>query len=270
MAGRYTRSIIAGFILPIITLSFIVILFGCGKGDSVNKKDVIAYINKEPIMGDDLRREVDMRAKQDPTFKLTPETESDQLDVMITKKIITQGAIKAGLARQDKFVVAIKTFWEQTLIKDFIDYKNEEFKKKIIVTEDDVNKYYANLSERVTFKVLKSKNKKYIQDAYNEFLKNNASEIIPWGSVGPVGYDELGPGILMDAFAMPAGQAMFFDEAPNYYLVLVAAREQKTLEPLETIRPDIEKRLLELKDRAMFEDWLDKEKKKAKIKIIGQ
>ncbi len=269
MAGRYIRSISAIF-LPIIALSCFALLCGCGKNDAVNKKDIIAYVNKEPILAEDLRREVDMRSKQDPTFKLTPETESDQLDVMITKKIITQGAIKAGLARQDKFVIAIKSFWEQTLIRDFLDYKKEEFKKQISVTDDDINKYYANLSERVTFKVLKSKNKKYIQDAYNEFLKNNASEIIPWAVIGPVGYDELGPGVLMDAFGMTVGQAMFFDEHPNYYLVLVAARDKKTLEGLETIRPDIEKRVSEFKDRIMFEDWLDKEKKKAKIKIIGQ
>ncbi|MFA6078655.1 MAG: hypothetical protein WC779_02795 [Candidatus Omnitrophota bacterium] len=260
MAGRHI----------VIALTCIAVLFGCGKSDNIDKKDIIAYVNKEPILGSELRAEVDMRARQDPSFKLTPETESDQLDVMITKKIITQGAIKAGLARQDKFVNAIRTFWEQTLIREFIDYKNEEFKKKVVVTNDDVVSYYANLSERVTFKVLKSKNKKYIQDAYSEFLKNNASEIIPWGIVGPVGYDELGPGILMDAFSKPVGEAVFFDEDPNYYLVLIAAREQKTLEPLESIKPDIEKRLLELKDRAMFEDWLDSEKKKAKIKVIGQ
>lgn len=257
--------------LAFLIVPALLFLSGCARKDAADKKDdIVAYVNKEPVFESDLQRDIDLRAKQDPSFKLTPESKAEQLDIIIDKKIITQDAMRRGLARQDKFVNTIKSFWEQTLIRDFIELKKEEFGKDLIVTEDDVDAYYAKLLDRVTFKALKSKDKKYIQDAKAEFERNKDSAIIPWQVIGPAGYDELAPGALMDAFDMPVGEARVFEIGPDYFLIYMAARDKRSMEPIEDIRPELEERVRELKERLMFEEWLVKEREKSDIKLQGK
>lgn len=252
-----------------ILLSLIIFLSGCGE-QQVDKKDIIAYVNKEPILGSELDKELEIRSKQDPAFKFTPEAQADQLDMIIDRKLMTQDAVKKGLAREDKFVSTIKTFWEQTLIRDFIELKKEEFKKNIVITDDDINKYYANLSERVTFKAIKSRSKQYVEDAKTEFERNKESTMLPWQTIGPVGYEELSPGILMDLFDLPAGDVKMVDMEPNFFLIYMAARDKRAVEPLAILRSDIEKRVRDIKEARMFEDWMRSERKKANIKLIGR
>lgn len=243
-------------------------LAGCGKSGDIDKKDVIVYVNKEPISRAELKREIALRAKQDPAFKLTPDTESEQLEMLINKKLIIQAAIKKGLANKDNFVNTIRAFWEQTLIRGFIDFKKEEIKDRLSATEDEIKKYYGFLSEKVTFKVLADKSKKYIDEAYDELMKNKESGIIPWQTIGPVGYDDIGSDVLLEAFVMDAGQIKRIDSPPDYYLVLIASKDIREPPPLETIRADIEKRVIDMKEKRLFEDWLKDQRKLAKLKFI--
>lgn len=131
-------------LLPIVFCST-VFLPGCGKRDTFDKKDVIAYVNKEPILESELKRDIALRVRQDPMFKVTPETESEMLDNIINRKLLCQNAMEKGMAREPKFVNTIKSFWEQTLIRDFIDYKQKEFAEYTFVTEDEIKNYYDNL-----------------------------------------------------------------------------------------------------------------------------
>jgi len=240
------------------------LLSGCAKKDS--SKEIIAYVNKEPVYAAELKREVALRAKRDPSFKLTPDTEAEELDNIINRKLILQTAVAKGLAREDRFVDTMKAFWEQTLIRDFIDYKKREFKEYFFVTDDEIKDYYRNLSDRLSFKIVRSKSKKYIQDAYNEAVKNKDTQIIPWQAIGPVDYDEIGPGILLDAFKMSVGDVKILEDPPDYYLIMLANREKRELEPLEAMKPELEKRIIEMKERRLFEGWLKAEKTKANIK----
>jgi hypothetical protein len=252
-----------------IGVSFVfIMLAGCGKDGAIDKKDVIVYVNKEPILLTELKREIALRAKQDPTFKFTPDTESEQLEMLINKKLVIQAAIKKGLANQDNFVNTIRAFWEQTLIRGFIDSRNAEMKGRLSATEDEIKKYYGLISEKVTFKVLADKSKKYIDEAYDELLKNKESGIIPWQTIGPVGYDDISSDVLLEAFVMDAGQIKRIDNPPDYYLVLIASKDIKEPPPLETIRADIEKRIIDMKERRLFEDWLKDQRKHAKLKFI--
>src|SRR3989338_287930 len=139
----------------LIALSLFLLLSGCGKNHSTADKEIIAYVNKEPVFAYELRRDIALRAKYDPGFKVTPDTESDQLDVIINRKLIIQAAMEKGLAREDRFVNTIRTFWEQVLIRDFIDYKKKDLQEFLFATDDDIKRYYDRMSEKVTFKLVK-------------------------------------------------------------------------------------------------------------------
>jgi parvulin-like peptidyl-prolyl isomerase len=246
----------------ILTIS-IIFLSACTQLDT--SKEVVAYVNKEPIYASELKREIARKAQCDPLFKLTPDAECDYLESLINRKLIVQAAMKKGLAQEERFVNTIKAFWEQTLIRDFIDYKNRQGKDYLFVTDEDASNYYSNLSKKVTFKILKLKDKSSLEAAYQKYLKNKDTS--RWQTTEPLGYEDITSAALLEAFRLPLEKGEKFDDGSNYYLITVVAREDVPLEPLEKLRPEIEKSVVALKERLLFEDWLNKERKKAKIEI---
>lgn len=255
-------------------LCFIFLVFGflsgCGR-ESPAKKDAVAYVNKEPVTASELKREIALRARQDPTFKITPETKQEQLETIINRKLIIQEAMEKGLAREERFANTIKVFWEQTLIRDFIDYKKRAFQDYLFVNDEDTKKYYDNLSRKAAFKVLKSKDKGPLVKIYEEFKKNKTVDTSAWEEIGPVGYEDVTSSMLMDAFRMDQGEMKIFaDPAQTYYLVMVASVEKIEIGPLEELKAGIEKRVLAVKEKQLFEQWLREKRKNAKIEIIGR
>jgi hypothetical protein len=254
--------------LPVLmlaaSLSLPVILSACAK-TSAGDKDVMAYVNKDPIYKSDLKRDIAMRAKFDPEFRLTPETESEQLDAMIDRKIIVQYAMEHGLAREESFVNTIRTIWEHTLIRDFIEYKKKQLQDYLFATDDDIRKYYDNMSYKVTFRVFKSRSKAAAEAAYAKYLKDKDTS--SWQAIGPIGYDDVGPIPLLDAFEMGEGEARVFSDEPNHYVIEVVKKERSELAPIDSIKGEIEKRVISMKEKRLFEDWLKDQKKKSKITI---
>lgn len=243
-------------------------LSSCGRNLSPSKTDkVVAYVNREPIFASDLKRSMALKARQDPLLITTPDIEQEQLDMMIDRKLIIQEALQQGLARQDSFVGTIKTFWEQTLIRELIDFKKKEFQNYLYVADNEIKKYYENLGKQVTFKVLKNRDKQHIDDIYNEIKQNKPVETNNWDIIGPVGYDEITSNTLYEAFELPEGQVKRIEEAPHYYLVMVVRKQDIARQPLETLRPQIEKQIRAIKEQRLFDEWLKVEREKAKVKI---
>lgn len=250
--------------LPIFVLAVSLSLSACAKSPA-KAKDVVAYVNKDPIYQEDLKRDIALRAKFDPAFNLTPETESEQLDAMIDRKIIVQYAMEKGLARDERFISTIRTIWEHTLIRDFIEYKKRQLADYLFATDDDIKKYYENMSYKATFNVFKSRNKALADAAYAKYL--NDKDTSSWQVVGPIGYDDVGPIPLLDAFEMGEGEAGRFIDEPNYYIIEVSGKEKLELAPLDTIKDEVGKRVVSMKEKRLFEDWLKEEKKASKITI---
>jgi len=243
-------------------------LSSCGRSPSSTKRDeVVAYVDNEPVFASDLKRGMARKARQDPLLITTPDIEQDQLDMMIDQRLIIQEAFRKGLAQQDSFVQTIKTFWEQTLIREFIEYKKKEFQNYLYVNDNEIRKYYEFLATQVTFKVLKSRDKRHIDVVYNEMKGNKPVESNEWETVGPVGYDDIASNILYEAFTLPEGQVKRMEEAPYYYLIEVVHRQGIARQPLEALRPQIEKQIRAAKEQRLFDEWLTRERQKAKVKI---
>jgi hypothetical protein len=121
---------------PVILLRVIFIFFAsfaalaCTSG-TAEKDKIVATVNGAPIAAADLRRDVAGYGKNRP---ITRETLDDQLKVMIDQKLLIQEAVKLSLSEDAKFAATIKTFWEQTLIRDLIEAKTKEFAGKVFVT----------------------------------------------------------------------------------------------------------------------------------------
>ena len=173
--------------------------------------------------------------------------------------------MESGLAREERFVSTIRTIWEHTLIRDFIEYKKKQLQDYLFATDEDIKKYYENISYKATFKVFKSRDKAAADAAYEKYLKDKDTS--SWQLIGPVGYDDVGPIALLDAFEMGEGEVGRFTDEPNYYIIEVSGKEKLEIAPLDSIRAEIEKRVISVKEKRLFEDWLKEEKKRSKITI---
>jgi len=255
--------------IPLVLL--LIFTAGCGKKEAAaDKKDVIAYINKEPVYGSDLTKDIFLRARSGSDYKSDPEVRKEMLDIMINKKIAIQDAMKKGLARTDRFVSTMKAFWEQTLIRDFLDLKKKEFKDRIVVTEEEVRQYYEKLSDKVTFKVLKSRDEAHIDSVRNKLAKKEDVTSVPFETLGPIGYDEIKSGILMDAFKLPIDEAKKYSDPPDYYLITPCSKEKREVEPFEKVRAEIEKKLFARKEMALLDKWFEKRREESDIEIVQQ
>ncbi|MBN2121392.1 MAG: SurA N-terminal domain-containing protein [Candidatus Omnitrophica bacterium] len=255
--------------LLLLVIFISVFLSGCARTEHSGGEEVVAYVNKEPIFASELKKGIAFKARQDPALKVTAQTREEELDIAIDKRLVIQEAINQGLAEEDKFVDTIKAFWEQTLIRDFIDFKKEEFKDYLFVTNEEIEEYYKNLSKRVTFKVFKSKDRRQIDNIYKTITNNQDFGQVAWETVGPVGYEDITSKVLLEAFELKEAEAKKVEQDPYYYLVMVVDKEEVEIEPLdEALVPEVEKRVLMMKQRSMFEDWLVKQRQKAQINIL--
>ena len=259
----FSKFVIPLFIFPLFVLA------SCDRNSPPSKTDkVVAYVNKEPIFASDLKRSMALKARQDPLFITTSDTEQDQLDIIIDRKLIIQEAVEKGLARQDSFVETIKTFWEQTLIRELIDFKKKEFQNYLYVTDNEIKKYYENLGKRLTFKVLKGRDKRYIDDIYSKIKENKLVETNNWDIIGPVEYEDITSNVLYEAFELPEGEVKIIEEAPHYYLVMVVNKQDIMRQPLEILQPQIEKQIRVIKEQRLFDEWLKVEREKANVNPV--
>lgn len=133
------------------TIGLLLIVFslsGCAKkGDD---DTIVATVNTKPIYLRELRRELSNRVHQNPSLKPDKETLSEITDILIKRQLIIQVAMEQNMASEQKFVDTIKVFWEQTLIRDFVDKKNVEFDRYIFVTDNEVREYYDELKSLTT------------------------------------------------------------------------------------------------------------------------
>ncbi|MDB4349493.1 SurA N-terminal domain-containing protein [Omnitrophica bacterium] len=118
-------------------------LSGCSAKTDEGK--AVITVNGTPIPMKDFKRELSVRVRQSPTLEVTRATLYDLADTLIKRRLIIQKATRRNMTQEPGFVEAIKAFWEQTLIKNFIEYKNREFDRYIFVTDKEVESYYRKL-----------------------------------------------------------------------------------------------------------------------------
>ncbi|MCQ9206321.1 MAG: SurA N-terminal domain-containing protein [Omnitrophica bacterium] len=126
-------------------LAALLFLPGCGSQEKEETTSV-ATVNGKPIYLKELRREISNRVRQDPTLEVDGKMLDDLVDNLIKRQLIIQEAMDKKMAEEQGFVDTIKAFWEQTLIRDFVNRKNEELDRYVFVTDGEVELYYKSIT----------------------------------------------------------------------------------------------------------------------------
>lgn len=254
------------FQLPVRILGFFlfsVILLSCARKEPQEK---IAEVNGSPVFLKSFQKEVALAGKRDPNLKITQKSLEDVLDTMIDNKLLVQEAVKRGLSEDERFLETIKTFWEQTLIRQLIDVKTREWSTKLFVTDEEIKRHYEKMRWRITVRLYNADTDEQADIAVKRMLNNEkaAGE----ETFGPLLVDTVQTNnALYKAFDLNAGQASVLKGEGETVAVQVIKKEAADLPPLEEVYNRIKADLIEHKKQAALDEWLDDIEKSARIDI---
>lgn len=249
----------------IILLLLTTTLFTLSCSSKHEDKKVVASINNEPILLSELQKEVAGSAKQHPESRLSSQDVEDRLKTMIERKLMVQEAVRRGLSEDDRFVQTIKTYWEQTLIRELIDAKNREWADRLYVTNDEIKQEYKRSQYRAVIRAARADSKELAEDYRDRMQKGQHVEGAE--TVGPCFYDDVWQSPLRHAFDMEAGETKTFNYDGAYIVVSVVKKEKIALPPIPVMQDRIKATLLEQKRQKALADWVETLKRTSKIEI---
>lgn len=129
--------------VPAVMLVFFICLSGCENGSPSVPGETVIQVNNSRITLEEFNNLLKFEVYADPEVNLTAENRAAFVDYLIQKELMIQEAARLKLDRKKEFVITIQKYWESTLIRHLLDLKTEEFKKRVLVTEDEVAEYYA-------------------------------------------------------------------------------------------------------------------------------
>jgi uncharacterized protein YceH (UPF0502 family) len=236
------------------------LLFSCG-GPKDDKGEEVASVNGSPVYMKDFMKEVRMATKRDPGMKLTEERLEDILHTMVDRKLLIDEAVKKGLSEEERFLESIKSFWEQTLIRELIESKNREWADKLLVTDEEVKSRYELMRHRITLRVVKAHDMKEAEAALPAL--SSKGELM-----GPLFVEDLRHSDpFIAAFAMEKAAKAAVGSGDDFFAYEVVKKEPSGAPPLEEVYEALKMSLLEEKKEKALEDWLESRKKAAAISI---
>lgn len=245
---------------------FLPAVTSCEKGGA--QRENIAVVNDTPISLSEFQKEVSILSKRNPAFKATPQTLEEQLNTIIDKKLLLQEARSLGLAEDERFIETIKSFWEQTLIKELLELKAREWADRLFVTEEEINRQYQRMQRIPFVRLVRTGDRKQAEDIKGKMLKG--VRVKGEEAFGPLFVEDVRSDALLHAFDMAAGKAAIYEDNGGYVVLHVIKTKMSGVPPLKQIYSRIKTSLLEQKKQDVMEEWLKDVKGSAKIQINVQ
>lgn len=249
--------------LNAFSIFLISIIIACGK--STSQQENIASVNDSPISVKEFQKEVSILTKRNPAFKVTPQALEEQLGTLIDKKLLLQEAMKKGLPEDPHFAETIKTFWEQTLIRELLEQKAREWGDRVFITEEEINRQYERMKYLPVIRLVKAENREKAEEAMGRMLKGLRVE--GEETVGPLSIEDIRNVALINAFDMGTGKGGAYEDNGGYLVMHVIKKEKAMTPPLKEVYGRVKSSLLERKKQRLMEDWLKDTKRYAKIEI---
>jgi parvulin-like peptidyl-prolyl isomerase len=251
------------FVICLFLLAATLALSACGSGKP--EREIVGTVNKAPIYKADLQKEIVRYTRQNPQLTVDSGIVEERLNTLIEKKLMIQEAVKKGLTKDERFVETIKTFWEQTLIRELLAAKNREWADRLFVTEAEVRKEYERMLFRPRLAVVKADTKQ----AADEIAKEIQGGKHPAGeeTVGPLLYEDVKGSPLANAFDMKPGEVKAFAADGKFVVIRVTDREAVQMPPLKEASRRIQESILAQKKEQVLTEWIEAVRKSAKIDI---
>ncbi len=225
----------------------------------------IARVNDAPILLSEFQQEIAIASERNPSFVVNEGNMRDLLDRMIERRLMIGEARKKGLSEDERFLRTIKTYWEQTLIRELIDAKTKEWDRALYVSDDEIRAQYERMRHRFRIKYVKVEKEDEAHEAEERLKAGGRHEEEEESSI--LAEDVDSQSLLSNAFDMAAGEVRAFEENGRHVVVKVVSKEEQKIAPLDEIHDRIKQTLLESKRQRAVARWLDETKAKARIRV---
>lgn len=239
-------------------------LAACSSGE--NRSVAVATVNDAPILLKDLREELLKTAERKPAAEYTQSELEARLGVMIDRKLMVQEAVNLGLANDERFLKTIKSFWEQTLIRELVAAKTKEWSETLAVSDDEISALYARMRYKVYVKEAHTPDPRSAEAILGKMRGNAWSK----GLVrrGPLFAERVGMyDPLYNVFEMKTGEAAIWPEPGGYLIVMVTKKTRLVLPPLRSVRAETKRYIFEKKKEHAMEAWLVGLKKASRVEV---
>jgi parvulin-like peptidyl-prolyl isomerase len=182
------------------------------------------------------------------------------IEDLITKELLLQEAKRRGLDLKPDFRRAIQNYYEQTLLKNLTQERMAEI--DITVTEEEIASYYENMGKVFIIRTILFPDEEGAKKALKGFPSDK-------GELKTLYLDELPDDLLNDILNLREGETLNRPiKTDQGFLVLkVEAIRKAGVPPIERVRDEIKRILVEKKRRSEMERWLADLRKKAIIKV---
>ncbi|MBL7157404.1 MAG: SurA N-terminal domain-containing protein [Candidatus Omnitrophica bacterium] len=166
-------------LLMLFLVTTLFISAGCGKVRQGGGEDteVVAKINNYELTVRDLMNEADFKMsegylKEDP-FK----AKRMLLESIIMAKILLQEAQKKSFDKDEIFMKEIELYWEQALLKLLLRKKTEEFSRRIVIKDEEIQAQFNRMvTEEGDQRPFSEAQTEIAREIYNKKMQENLNE----------------------------------------------------------------------------------------------
>ena len=235
-------------ILAIICIASLVTLISIWPDKQKKPAEIAVTINGQQIGQADLAVETAQTGYHQ-------ESKADMLDSLITRELLLQEAQRQKIDKEENFRKALKTFYEQSLIKILMDRQYSTI--KVDVTEAEVNRYLSFFGKTVAFTRLSVSSKPPYEPTSQEGIQ---TEVL---------FDDLADSLkLLIANLEPGQHTLKFDTGSEQYAIrLDHVTPASSVGSYTPDRKVVRKILEESKKQQQITSWLSDLRSKASITI---
>ncbi|MBI5885670.1 MAG: hypothetical protein HZB85_03705 [Deltaproteobacteria bacterium] len=239
-------------------------LAACSAGQD---QDVaVATVNDAPILLKDLREELLKSSERKSDGEFTRSELEARLGIMIDRKLMVQEAVNLGLANDERFLKTIKSFWEQTLIRELVAVKTKQWSETLAVSDGEISALYARMRYKVYVKEAHTPDPRVAEAILGRMRANGRVEGMT--RRGPLFAERVGMyDPLYNVFDMKTGQAAIWPEPGGYLIVMVTGKTRLALPPFKSVRAETKRYIFEKKKEHAIDEWLDGLKTASRVKV---
>ena len=235
-------------ILVIVLASSVLTFYTLVPGKKLVTDDIGMTINGHQLTNKLIQKE--MHADQ-----FNPGNTEELLDSFITRELLIQEAQDQAIDKDPGFRKALKTFYEQSLIKVLMDRKYQTLNVK--TTEQDIDTYLANYGKQITFTrfpVTDSSPKKILDDQ---------------GKQATAPFDDLAEPLKLLLSSMTIGETkiQISTSYSQQAIRLDKIEPSDSSTPVSISRKIVAQMILEFKKEEQITQWINDLRAKASIQI---
>jgi peptidyl-prolyl cis-trans isomerase C len=274
------------YLVAIVVAASIAMLGSCG-GKGGKAGDILAEVNGEPVTAAQMNKEIEKLPVTQRTSFLSPAGKKDFLEALIRKKVILQSALKSGLGDDPGIREQVEEFRNRLMTEKHIESiitQNQKF------TEEEIKDYFAKnksafvVPDRVRVRQIVSESEVAAQKIIAEIRKGAKFEELArkkstdkfsrdaGGDLGFIKAGQLAQNIESSIFNLknPGDMTQPIRSDMGYHVLQLVEKRKNTEPTLDQVRETIISRLNVDKKRTIYQNFLEKARKEAKVKVYDE